>query len=217
MLPVNGNKVILKELSVRFGENKQRSALEGVPFAVIDAIDALPYPTTAGTRYVRRPHCLCSSSSTDPVDIKVIPANSKLQCLYLSNIICGPYRCTRIIVHWIFRPKICIFMFVKPSPAPGGLCFRSQYSLLVNIGFFLLAACRGERCLGDSTCDCSSERSRGNAGWKNNLSWAGDRHDRAESCHRDFQEPLQPWMLSRWGSFRMCRCSLIRALCFCYW
>ena len=37
----------------RFAEKKQRSPLEGVPFAVIDAIDVLPYPTTAGTSYVR--------------------------------------------------------------------------------------------------------------------------------------------------------------------
>lgn len=27
--------------------------LDGVPYAVIDGIDALPYPTTAGTSYVR--------------------------------------------------------------------------------------------------------------------------------------------------------------------
>ena len=39
------------------------SVLDGVPYVVIDQVDALPYPTTAGTTFVRLPLAplMCSS------------------------------------------------------------------------------------------------------------------------------------------------------------
>ena len=43
-----------------FGRHKQGrplSALDGVPYTVIDGMDALPYPTTAGTTFVRPSAC----------------------------------------------------------------------------------------------------------------------------------------------------------------
>ena len=38
----------------RWAAGKPLSVLDGVPFAVKDAIDALPYPTTAGTAYMAK-------------------------------------------------------------------------------------------------------------------------------------------------------------------
>ena len=36
----------------RHKQGRPLSALDGVPYTVIDGMDALPYPTTAGTTFV---------------------------------------------------------------------------------------------------------------------------------------------------------------------
>jgi aspartyl-tRNA(Asn)/glutamyl-tRNA(Gln) amidotransferase subunit A len=36
----------------RWAAGRQLSPLDGVPFAVKDCVDALPYPTTAGTAFM---------------------------------------------------------------------------------------------------------------------------------------------------------------------
>ena len=43
----------------RYKQGRPLSALDGVPYTVIDGMDALPYPTTAGTTFVRPPPCTC--------------------------------------------------------------------------------------------------------------------------------------------------------------
>lgn len=47
----------------RYKQGRPLSVLDGVPYAVIDGIDALPYPTTAGTSFVRP--CSPSASAED--------------------------------------------------------------------------------------------------------------------------------------------------------
>lgn len=42
----------------RHKQGRPLSALDGVPYTVIDGMDALPYPTTAGTIFVRPTACL---------------------------------------------------------------------------------------------------------------------------------------------------------------
>jgi hypothetical protein len=37
----------------RYRQGSPLSVLDGVPYVVIDGLDALPYPTTAGTTFVR--------------------------------------------------------------------------------------------------------------------------------------------------------------------
>ena len=44
----------------RFREGKPLSLLDGVPYSVIDGLDALPYCTTAGTTFVRALASFCS-------------------------------------------------------------------------------------------------------------------------------------------------------------
>lgn len=39
----------------RYKQGRPLSVLDGVPYTIIDGIDALPYPTTAGTSFVRSP------------------------------------------------------------------------------------------------------------------------------------------------------------------
>lgn len=43
----------VKGLLCRYRAGAPLSVLDGVPYTVIDGMDALPYPTTAGTSYVR--------------------------------------------------------------------------------------------------------------------------------------------------------------------
>lgn len=42
----------LSNVCCRYKQGKPLSCLDGVPYAVIDGIDALPYGTTAGTTFV---------------------------------------------------------------------------------------------------------------------------------------------------------------------
>ena len=50
----------LKGALRRYQAGAPLSVLDGVPYTIIDGIDALPYPTTAGTSYVRPWLCCCT-------------------------------------------------------------------------------------------------------------------------------------------------------------
>ena len=43
-----------RHMVCRYKQGRPLSCLDGVPYTVIDGIDALPYPTTAGTTFVSR-------------------------------------------------------------------------------------------------------------------------------------------------------------------
>ncbi|KAG2454611.1 hypothetical protein HYH02_000452 [Chlamydomonas schloesseri] len=67
-----------EECTQRLREGRARSLLEGVPFAVKDAADALPYPTTCGTTFV-------AAERTPTGDAPCVAALRHLGCLLLGK------------------------------------------------------------------------------------------------------------------------------------
>ncbi|PNW86966.1 hypothetical protein CHLRE_02g103350v5 [Chlamydomonas reinhardtii] len=67
-----------EESTHRLREGRARSLLEGVPFAVKDAADALPYPTTCGTTFV-------AAERTPTADAPCVAALRALGCVLLGK------------------------------------------------------------------------------------------------------------------------------------